>query len=91
LPQLLTPKKATKAEGIRRLKELLHCDKVIAFGDAANDIPMFEIADECYAVENAAEELKTIANGVIESNDNDGVAKWLQAHIRQKSQFAKTR
>lgn len=76
----IMPKKATKAEGIRRLKELLHCDKVIVFGDAANDIPMFEIADECYAVENAAEELKSIANDVIKSNENDGVARWLQAH-----------
>ncbi len=38
---------------------------------------MFEISDECYAVKNAMPELQGIATGIIESNDNDGVAKWL--------------
>lgn len=45
-----------------------------------NDIDMFEIADECYAVENAVDELKSIATGIIESNNDDGVAKWLNEH-----------
>ena len=39
---------------------------------------MFEIADEAYAVENAVKELKDMATGIIESNENDGVAKYLQ-------------
>ena len=40
-------------------------------------IDMFEIADEAYAVENAVSELKVVATGIIESNENDGVAKYL--------------
>ena len=48
---------------------------------AINDIPMFEISDECYAVENAVGELKAFATGVIESNEEDGVAKWLLDHV----------
>ncbi len=40
-------------------------------------IDMFEIADEAYAVSNAVDELKSIASGIIGSNDEDGVAKWL--------------
>lgn len=74
----IMPAKATKAEAIHKLKRLWNCDKVVSFGDAVNDIPMFEISDECYAVENAVEELKALATGIIDSNDNDGVAKWLQ-------------
>lgn len=73
----IMPKKASKAEAIKRLKEIWHCDKVVSFGDAINDIPMFEISDECYAVANAVPELKAHATGVIASNDEDGVAKWL--------------
>ena len=42
---------------------------------------MFEISDECYAVENAVDELKAVATGVIESNEEDGVAKWLLDHV----------
>lgn len=76
----IMPAKATKAEAIHKLKQLWNCDKVVSFGDAVNDIPMFEISDECYAVENAVEELKVLATGIIDSNDNDGVAKWLQRY-----------
>lgn len=71
------PKKATKAQAIQRLKEKYNFNKVVCFGDALNDIPMFEYADESYAVENAVQQLKEIATAVIESNENDGVAKKL--------------
>ena len=77
----IMPAKATKAEAIRQLKKLWNCDRVISFGDAINDIPMFEISDECYAVENAVDELKAIATGIIGSNESDGVAKWLKEHV----------
>lgn len=77
----IMPKKATKAEAIRTLKELWKCDRIVSFGDAINDIPMFEISDECYAVDNAVPELKKLAAGTIESNDNDGVAKWLLENV----------
>ena len=50
---------------------------MVVFGDGKNDMDMFEMADECYAVENAAEELKAIATGVIGKNDEDAVARWL--------------
>ena len=73
----IMPEKASKAEAIKRLKEIWHCGKVVSFGDAVNDIPMFEISDECYAVANGVAELKACATGVIASNDEDGVARWL--------------
>lgn len=76
----IMPKKASKAEAIRRLKEIWHCDKVVSFGDAVNDLPMFEVSDECYAVANAVPELKARATAVIASNDEDGVAKWLERY-----------
>ena len=77
----IMPAKATKAEAIQQLKKLWNCDRVVSFGDAINDIPMFEISDECYAVENAVDELKEIATGIIGSNENDGVARWLEEHV----------
>lgn len=78
----IMPARATKAQAIAKLKEIWNCDKVISFGDAINDIPMFEISDACYAVENAVKELKEIATGVIGSNDEDGVANWLKEEVR---------
>lgn len=71
------PKEATKANAISKLKAILNCNKIISFGDAINDKPMFKISDECYAVENAVEDLKKISTGVIGTNDSHSVAKWL--------------
>lgn len=76
----ILPKNATKANAIKTLKKLWNCDKVVSFGDAINDIPMFQVSDECYAVRNAVEELKQLATDVIGSNDEDAVANWLKEH-----------
>ena len=77
----IMPAGASKANAILKLKEMWKCSRVISFGDATNDIPMFEISDECYAVENAVDELKAAATGIIGSNEDDGVAKWLSDHM----------
>lgn len=74
----IMPKHATKADAVLRLKEMCGCDYLVVFGDGINDIPMFQVADEGYAVENAVGELKEIATGVIAGNQKDGVAMWLQ-------------
>jgi hydroxymethylpyrimidine pyrophosphatase-like HAD family hydrolase len=72
------PQSATKANAIEKLKVITKCDRIVSFGDAINDIPLFSVSDECYAVENAVEELKNIATAVIRSNEEDGVAYWLR-------------
>ena len=79
----IMPFKASKSSAAVQLKEYLGCDKLIVFGDALNDKDLFECADECYAVANASDELKKIATDVIESNDNDGVAKWLLSRCKK--------
>ncbi len=74
----IMPKEATKSNAIKQLRTMLECDKLVVFGDGKNDIDMFQIADEAYAVENAHKELKKYATGIIKTNDEDGVAKWLE-------------
>lgn len=80
----IMPKEATKSNAIKQLRNMLDCDKLVVFGDGKNDIDMFQIADEAYAVENAHEELKKHATGVITANDEDGVAKWLEENCKIK-------
>ena len=78
----LMPRAASKSNAIRQLKALLKCDRLVVFGDGKNDIDMFRMAEESYAVENAVPELKAVATGVIGRNDEDAVAKWLLAHAQ---------
>lgn len=73
----IIPKEASKAHAAKKLKEMLGCDRLVCFGDGLNDIPMFEVADECYAVGNADERLKELATDVILPNTEDGVARFL--------------
>lgn len=80
------PKKTSKSHAILHLKELLGCDRLVVFGDGKNDLDMFDIADECYAVENAVDELKERATAVIGSNDKDDVARWLEARFEAGEQ-----
>ena len=71
------PRSASKSNAALQLKKLLRRDRLLVFGDGKNDIALFQIADECYAVENAVAELKHIATAVIGGNYADGVAKRL--------------
>ena len=68
---------SSKANAIKYLKNYFHFDKLITFGDNLNDIPMFQISDECYAVENATDELKKIATNIIGANIEDSVANFI--------------
>lgn len=78
----IMPLEASKSNAIKQLQAMLGCKKIIVFGDGKNDIDMFQIADESYAVENAHGNLKKYATDIILSNDEDGVAQWLQNHFK---------
>ena len=72
---------ASKKNAVKRLRNLLGAEKVISFGDNLNDIPMFEASDESYAVANAKDEVKLKADGVIESNLDNGVVKFIEQNF----------
>jgi Cof subfamily protein (haloacid dehalogenase superfamily) len=56
-------------------------DEIIAFGDDVNDLEMIENCGIGVAMENAIDPVKAAADFVCDTNDNDGVARWLEEHI----------
>ena len=52
----------------------------VAFGDAENDIPMLKAAGIGVAMGNAAPNVKTAANAVTATNNEDGIAAWLEQY-----------
>ena len=70
-------KNASKANAVLQVKELMKADKLVCFGDNFNDISMIKAADTGVSVENACEELKALSDIVIESNNDDGVARFI--------------
>ena len=73
----VTSRFANKALAAKRLKELTSADRIVAFGDNHNDLPLFSVADLKIAVENATDEVKAAADLIIPANTDDGVAKYL--------------
>ena len=69
--------KASKKNGVLFLKEKYNYEMISAFGDNTNDLPMFEVSDRKYAVANANKAVLEHCDKIIDSNENDGVAKFL--------------
>jgi hypothetical protein len=80
----ITDPHANKAEALRRLAA--HCDlpmeEIIAVGDGLNDIGMLREAAFAVAMGNAPETVKTVADFVTASNEEDGFAKAVSFILR---------
>ena len=68
-----------KAVGLKRASDYLQIppERIIAFGDEDNDLEMLEFAGRGIAMGNGIDKAKNIANDVTLSNENDGVAVYL--------------
>ena len=79
----LTKTDATKEKAIEALSRQLGIplSQIAAFGDDFNDIGMLKVCGTGIAMDNAIEEVKKAADQVCESNEADGVAKWMEEHL----------
>lgn len=73
--------KATKYNAAMSLRTRYQYDYMTGFGDNLNDLPLFQACDETCAVANAKDEVKAVADHIIESNLKDGVARWLVENV----------
>lgn len=76
----ILPLGLTKATGLSLAARRLGAKAAdtIAFGDMPNDVPMFAWAAHGVAMANAHEELKSVADEVTLSNEEDGIAVVLE-------------
>ncbi|MDE5582607.1 MAG: Cof-type HAD-IIB family hydrolase [Ruminococcus sp.] len=75
---------ASKANGIKFLRMNYGFDEVVCFGDNLNDLPMFAESDIKIAVGNAKSELLRTADFITLSNNENGVAEWLNKNYNSK-------
>lgn len=76
----IVKKGLNKAVGLKKVADYYQIpqERIIAFGDEDNDLEMIEYAGHGVAMGNAIGELKTIANEVTASNEDDGIALYLE-------------
>ena len=79
----LNHKMATKGNALRFLARTLGVSErdTIAFGDSSNDLAMLTAAGVGVAMGNAAEAVKSVCKAVTDTNENDGVAVYLEKQI----------
>lgn len=77
------PKNSGKIQAILALAKLLNIslNDIVSFGDDINDVEMLQICGAGVAVSNAVMEAKNAADFVTASNDEDGVASWIEKNI----------
>ncbi|SFO28656.1 hypothetical protein SAMN04487831_11635 [Pseudobutyrivibrio sp. UC1225] len=80
---MIMKKSATKRNGISYVAEKYEINRedIIAFGDDYNDIDMMEFAGKGICVANGLDIVKEKSDEVCESNENDGVCRWLEDNL----------
>ena len=62
----------------------VHRDEAMAFGDQMNDYELLKSVKYSYAMDNAVDEIKDIAYGIVPSNIEQGVLIKLEELIKNK-------
>ena len=74
---------ANKRNGVKVMLNALGIapEEAVYFGDDQDDAESMQICGLGVAVDNAISLVKAVADELAESNDADGVAKWIEAHL----------
>jgi 5-amino-6-(5-phospho-D-ribitylamino)uracil phosphatase len=75
-----------KAVGLKRAADYFQIpsERIIAFGDEDNDLEVLEFAGHGIAMGNAVDQVKTIANDITLTNEEDGVGLYLENILNLK-------
>lgn len=75
--------KGNKREGLRLWASHMGVDleHIVVFGDHLNDVGLFEAGGTRIAVRNAHESIQKLADHIIDSNELDGVAHYIQQQM----------
>lgn len=84
----ILPPKASKGVALQvLLKQLgVPAEETLAIGDGENDIEMIQLAGIGVAIGNADEKLKAVADHVVSTNDEDGVADAIEKFVLVKAE-----
>ncbi|HKL42740.1 MAG TPA: HAD family hydrolase [Clostridia bacterium] len=80
----INPLNASKGDAALYLKEEYGFKQLITFGDNLNDVSMFKISDESYAMASGNSVVKPEATAVIGTNDEHSVAKYIRNRRMKK-------
>ena len=74
---------SNKGDGINNFCKALGIPlkETVGIGDDYNDIAMFKMVGQSVAMGNAYPDIKEICDCITDTNENNGVAKWLNSNF----------
>ena len=77
---------SNKGNAIKEFCKIKNIDlkDVVAIGDSINDIPMFKVVGHSVVMGNANDKVKEYADEITVSNEDDGVAVFLEKLLKEK-------
>ena len=80
---MIMHKDATKAKAVSALAEIwgIKQSEIVAFGDDVNDLDIIRFAGIGVAMDNALDIVKAVADHICDTNENDGVSKWIEEQV----------
>lgn len=78
---------ASKKDGLDYMREYGQYDCIVGFGDDLNDVELLEGSDYFYAVANAHPQIQNMASSIIPSNEEDGVARFMEQMAKQSAEM----
>jgi len=85
----INPLNASKGDAALYLKKEYGFKQLITFGDNLNDVSMFKISDESYAMASGNVVVKPEATDIIGTNDEHSVAKYIRNRRSKKYKHKK--
>ena len=82
-------KNINKGNALAQLQEMLDAnpDETMVFGDQMNDYELMQSAYYSYAMDNAVEPIKAVANFVAPSNEDEGVIKIIENFLAMTAEL----
>lgn len=80
---VVTPREVAKGNAVRIIAAHFGIDigDVVSFGDDTSDFSMLRVSGIGVAMKNAVYEVKSVADYITDSYNNDGVAKWIEKYV----------
>lgn len=80
----ILPKSVHKASGLEFLMSQWQIapSEIMAFGDSPNDLEMLSLVDHSYAMANASDSVKAVANYQAPANTEEGVLQILEEYLK---------
>lgn len=80
---VITPGDVSKGNAVKSIASYfgISLDSIVSFGDDTSDFSMLRVSGTGVAMKNAVYEVKSVADYITDSHNNEGIAKWIEKHI----------